>query len=309
MPPVRSLALVVAGVLTSVCAGVGMAGSGAAAASAPDTEAIPVPVVASANVYGNIAEQIGGDKVDVVSIISDPAQDPHSYEASTQDRLAVSKAKVVIENGGGYDEFVDRMLRTTKNDSPEVVNAVDVSGKTAVDGGELNEHLWYDLPSMGRVADRTADALAEAAPADAGTFRENARGFKDKLSMIEAKEARIKADHGGATVAVTEPLPLYMIEASGLVNKTPDAFSEAIEEGGDVSPRALRQTLDLFTDDQVAALVYNAQTTGPETEKIEQTARDNAIPVVPMSETLPAGEDYVSWMTSNVNALGSALDS
>jgi zinc/manganese transport system substrate-binding protein len=267
-----------------------------------------VPVVASTNVYGNIAEQIGGDKVDLVSIISDPAQDPHSYEASTQDRLAVSKAKVVIENGGGYDEFVDRMLRTTENDSPEVVNAVAVSGKTAVDGGELNEHVWYDLPSMGRLADRTADALTEAAPADAGTFRENAQSFKDKLSIIEAKEARIKADHGGTAVAVTEPLPLYMIGASGLVNQTPDAFSEAIEEGGDVSPRTLRQTLDLFTDDQVAALVYNAQTTGPETEKVEQTARDNAIPVVPVSQTLPAGEDYISWMTSNVNALGSALD-
>ncbi|MFD5653381.1 metal ABC transporter solute-binding protein, Zn/Mn family [Streptomyces sp. NPDC127039] len=304
MLPARRLTLLGAGALlsTGVCAGTGTAG-----AVAPGVLSAPVPVVASTDVYGDIAAQIGGDRVDVVSIINDPAQDPHSYEASTQDRLAVSKAKVVIENGGGYDGFVDKMLRTTENASPEVINAVDASG-IAARGVEPNEHVWYDFPAMARLADRMADALSEAAPTDAGTFAQNAESFKDDLSALEDKEARIKADHGGESVAVTEPLPLYMVEASGLVNKTPDAFSEAVEEGGDVSPRTLRQTLALFADDRVAALVYNAQTTGPETEKVEQAARDNDVPVVPVTETLPDGEDYVGWMTSNVNALGSALE-
>lgn len=119
-----------------------------------------VAVVASTNVYGDITEQIGGDKVSVTSIISDPDQDPHSYEANTQNQLALSKAKVVIENGGGYDDFVDRMLKSS-NSAAEVVNAVKVSGKTAPKGGELNEHVWYDFPTVAKVTDSIAAALGK----------------------------------------------------------------------------------------------------------------------------------------------------
>lgn len=266
-----------------------------------------VPVVASTNVYGDIAEQIGGGKVDVTSIITDPDQDPHSYEANTQNQLALSKAKVVIENGGGYDDFIDRMLGSGDNASPEVINALKVSGKTAPEAGELNEHVWYDFPTVARLADRIAAALSEAAPDDAATFTKNAETFKTKLKPLETKEAQIKADHGGEPVAITEPVPLYMTEASGLVNKTPEEFSEAIEEGDDVSPRTLQETLALFTGKQVKALVYNDQTTGPQTEKVEQAAKTAGIPVVPVTETLPEGKDYISWMTANVDALASAL--
>ncbi|MGN9763536.1 metal ABC transporter substrate-binding protein, partial [Streptomyces sp. SD31] len=205
-------------------------------------------------------EQIGAGKVEVTSIISDPDQDPHSYEANTQNQLALSKAKVVIENGGGYDDFIDRMLRSGDNSSAEVINAVRVSGKTAPAGGELNEHVWYDFPTVAGLADRIATALAKADPDDAATFTAKAKDFKEKLKPLEAKEARIKADHGGEEVAITEPVPLYMVEASGLKNATPEAFSEAIEEGDDVSPRTLQETLALFTGKKVNALVYNEQT-------------------------------------------------
>ncbi|KUL43431.1 metal ABC transporter solute-binding protein, Zn/Mn family [Streptomyces regalis] len=265
-----------------------------------------VPVVASTNVYGDIAEQIGGGKVQVTSIIRDPDRDPHSYEANTQNQLALSKAKVVIENGGGYDDFIDRMLKSGGS-SAEVINAVDVSGKSAPAGGELNEHVWYDFPTVARLADRIAAALGKAAPDDAATFTRNAGTFKAKLKPLETKEAQIKADHGGEPVAITEPVPLYMTEASGLVNKTPEEFSEAIEEGDDVSPRRLQETLALFTGKQVKALVYNDQTTGPQTEKVEQAAKAAGIPVVPVTETLPEGKGYVGWMTANVDALASAL--
>ncbi|MFF5475871.1 metal ABC transporter solute-binding protein, Zn/Mn family [Streptomyces sp. NPDC012935] len=275
------------------------AGQGPAAASV-------VPVVASTNVYGDIAKRIGGGKVQVTSIISDPDQDPHSYEANTQNQLALSKAKVVIENGGGYDDFVDRMLKSGGS-SAEVVSAVKVSGKTAPAGGELNEHVWYDFPTVARLADRVAAALTEADPADAATFTRNAKSFEAKLKPLEQKEARIKADHGGERVAITEPVPLYMIEAAGLENATPEEFSEAIEEGGDVSARTLQETLSLFTGKKVKALVYNEQTSGPQTEKAEQAARAAKIPVVPVTETLPHGKDYLTWMTDDVDALASAL--
>ncbi|WDT58475.1 metal ABC transporter solute-binding protein, Zn/Mn family [Streptomyces sp. G7(2002)] len=285
----------------------GAAGADAPGGSRDGARSSAIPVVASTNVYGDIVEQIGGDRVKVVSIISDPAQDPHSYEASTQNRLALSKAKVVVENGGGYDDFVGRMLDSAKNSSPTVIAAVQVSGRAPKTGAQLNEHVWYDFPAMGKLADRIAAALAKTAPAEADAFRHNAKTFKEKLTRLEEQERGIKEAHGGSPVAVTEPVPLYLTEASGLRNKTPADFSEAVEEGSDVSPQSLRQTLDLFTRKQVRALVYNQQTSSPETEQVKKAAEDNRIPVVPVTETLPRGQDYISWMTANVAALKHTL--
>jgi zinc/manganese transport system substrate-binding protein len=298
----RRLALLT-GASVALLAGCGSSSDSADAKSA----AAKVPVVASTNVYGDLVRSIGAGKVDVTSVISDPDQDPHSYEANTQNQLALSKAKVVVENGGGYDDFVDRMLKSGHNDSAQVINAVRVSGRTAPKGGELNEHVWYDFPTVARVTDRISAALAKADPADAAAFRKNATAFKARLAPLEAKEARIKKEHGGAAVAITEPVPLYMIEASGLVNRTPAQFSEAIEEGDDVSPRILQESLALFSGRKVEALVYNEQTSGPQTEKAEAAAKAAGIPVVPVTETLPKGKDYIGWMTSNVDALASAL--
>ncbi|MEU2736086.1 zinc ABC transporter substrate-binding protein [Streptomyces sp. NPDC007095] len=308
-PPSRRLALI-SGASLALLAGCGSSsdsGSGGSA-SKGSASSSTVPVVASTNVYGDIAQQIGGAKVDITSIISDPSQDPHSYEADTQNQLALSKAKVVIENGGGYDDFVDKMLKSGNNSSAEVVNAVKVSGKTAPKGGELNEHVWYDFPTVAKVTDQIAAALGKADPGNAATFTKNAADFKAKLQPLETKEAQIKQKHGGEGIAITEPVPLYMTEASGLVNKTPTDFSKAIEEGSDVSPRVLQSTLALFTGKQVKALVYNAQTSGPQTEKAESAAKAAGIAVVPVTETLPKGKDYLGWMTSNVDALASALD-
>jgi zinc/manganese transport system substrate-binding protein len=298
----RRLALLTSASL-ALLAGCGSSSGSADAKSAPAR----VAVVASTNVWGDIARRIGGDRVDVTSVISDPDQDPHSYEADPQNQLALSKAKVVVENGGGYDDFVDRMLKSGHNDSAEVINAVEVSGKTAPKGGELNEHVWYDFPTVAKVADRISAALAKADPGAAGAFAKNAAAFKAKLAPLEAEEAQIKKAHGGEGVAITEPVPLYMTEASGLVNRTPAQFSEAIEEGDDVSPRVLKESLALFSGKKVKVLVYNEQTSGPQTAKAEAAAKAAGIPVVPVTETLPKGKDYLGWMTDNVDALASAL--
>ncbi|MGC4972573.1 metal ABC transporter solute-binding protein, Zn/Mn family [Streptomyces sp. DT199] len=298
----RRLALLTSASLT-LLAGCGSSSDSADGKSTPAR----VAVVASTNVYGDIARRIGGDRVDVTSVISDPDQDPHSYEANPQNQLTLSKAKVVIENGGGYDDFVDHMLKGGHNDSVEVINAVDVSGRTAPEGGELNEHVWYDFPTVATVADRISTALAEADPGDAAAFEKNTAAFKAELKPLEAREAQIKKAHGGDGVAITEPVPLYMLEASGLVNRTPAEFSEAIEEGDDVSPRVLRENLALFSGKKVKALVYNEQTSGPQTEKAEAAAKAAGIPVVPVTETLPSGKDYLGWMTANLDALASAL--
>jgi zinc/manganese transport system substrate-binding protein len=285
-----------------------LAGCSSGPGSDETTAGAAISVVASTNVWGDVVEQVGGDLVSVTSIVDDPSADPHSFEANAQAQLALSKADLVVENGGGYDDFVDTML-SALDGKPLVVNAVDVSGKAAADGGELNEHVWYDFGTVAKVADQVAAQLGAIDPDSAATFEANAAAFGEKIDGLTAKAEAIKADHGGAGVTITEPVPLYLIEAAGLVDKTPEEFSEAIEDETDVPATVLKEMLDLFTDGSVAALVYNAQTTGPQTEQVLAAAKAAGIAVVPVTETLPEGEDYVSWMTGNLDNLAAALGS
>jgi zinc/manganese transport system substrate-binding protein len=197
-----------------------------------------------------------------------------------------------------------------------VLNAVDISGFTAREGGELNEHVWYDLPTMQKVATALADALGEADPEHAETFTRNASRFGADLQVLIDREAQLRKTLHGTKVGITEPVPGYMLEALGLVNLTPDAFSEAIEEGEDVSVSVLDETLSLYTDHEVDALVYNQQTTGAITEQVKQAAEDAGIPVVAITETPPEGESvrgcctipsYITWMKTNIDHLQEAL--
>ena len=301
MPAQRARVLGAGAVLAAAALGSAACGSSPGAGAAAT-----VQVVASTNVYGDIARQIGGGRVTVTSFISDPAQDPHSFEAGTRARLALSRAEVVIENGGGYDGFVDALLKGAGSKA-RVLNAVQISGKAAPAGEEPNEHVWYDLPSVALLADRISAALGEADPGAAETFSSNAASFKAKLKALEERVAAIKAAHAGDRVAVTEPVPAYLLEAAGLVDRTPEGFAEAIEEGDDVPPRAMRDTLALLTGKKVRALVENVQTSGPQTEQVRKAADDAGVPVVPVTETLPGGRDYVAWMDGTVSALQKAL--
>jgi zinc/manganese transport system substrate-binding protein len=294
-----------------VLSGCGMSSGGAGAGAGSAATGAAVSVVASTDVWGDVAKQVAGglagSAVQITSIITDPAADPHSYEANTQNLLALSKADVVVENGGGYDDFVDTMLKSADNPSATVLDAVEISGKTAPAGGALNEHVWYDFPTVRKVASRIAAAFSAADPPDASTFRSNAAAFDRKLTGLEQTEAAIGRDHAGQGVAITEPVPLYLLQACGLTNRTPEEFSKAIEDGTDVSPMVLQQTQDLFTHHTVRLLAYNEQTSGPETEAVLKAARTNDVPVVPVTETLPAGQDYLSWMRGNLSAIRAAL--
>jgi zinc/manganese transport system substrate-binding protein len=297
MSSVRTAALVTSGVLALGA----VAGCGSDEAAADDG----VRVVASTDVYGDLAQTIGGDRVEVTSVIDDPAADPHSYEASVRTQLAVSQADLVIENGGGYDDFMDTLLDATDAD-PEVLTAVDVAGLDT-DAEGFNEHVWYDLAAVSELTGRVADALAGIDPAGAGTYAANAQQLEDGIAGLVARQEQARTTTEGAEVAITEPVPGHLLDALGARDLTPPAFSEAVEEGDDVSPAVLRHTLDLFTRHQVRALVYNEQSSGPETEQVLAAARDAGVAVVGVTETLPAGEDYLSWMSDNLDAVVAAL--
>ncbi|MHC5798077.1 metal ABC transporter solute-binding protein, Zn/Mn family [Lacisediminihabitans sp. FW035] len=303
--PVISAVALGAALLLSGCA----AGSGPAAESSANANDGVIRVVASTNVYGDIASQIGGDLVTVDSIISDPSQDPHSYEADAQVQLALSKADIVIQNGGGYDDFVDTLLKGANNSDATVLNAATISGYDQTPAtGEFNEHLWYDFPTVEKVVGRIVTSFTKLDSAAAGTFTANAAKFTAALAVLESDEAAIKATSAGEGVAITEPVPLYLLDAAGLVNKTPAKFSEAIEGGTDVSPVVLRDTLALFSEHAVKLLAYNEQTSGPETQQVLAAAKKAGVPVVPVTESLPEGKHYLTWMTDNLAAVKAALE-
>ena len=280
-----------------------------------------VNVVASTSVYGDIVSSIGGDKVRVSSIINRTSQDPHSYEATTQDKLAVSKAELVVENGGGYDAFMDTLATDTGLERGSVISAVDVSGLASESPAAaspdsaghthgstgLNEHVWYSLPAMSRLADAVAEKLGSLEPASAQTFRSNAAAFKASLGGLETKLAAIKSSAGHAPVAVTEPVPLYLLEDAGLENETPAEYTAAIEEDADVPPAVLKTTVDLVASRGVRLLAYNTQTEGPQTAAVKKAAENAGVPVVNFSETLPDGQSYLQWMAGNVESIGKAL--
>jgi zinc/manganese transport system substrate-binding protein len=268
-----------------------------------------IPVVASTDVYGSIAKAVGGDRLEVTSVINSPDADPHEYETTPADAVKVAQAKIVIMNGGGYDDFAARLVDATSA-KPAVINAVDVSGLQAQvpAGEEFNEHVWYHLPTIKKVADQLAKDLGTVDSAESSTFASNAAAFNARIDTLIAKLDAVKAQHAGAKVAVTEPVPLYMTEAAGLQNATPAEFSEAIEEGTDPSAAVVNETLGLFSDKTVNLLLANSQTESPATRQVEQAATAAGIPVEGVTETLPVGvDDYVAWQSQQIDTLAKDL--
>ncbi|MCW0213001.1 MAG: zinc ABC transporter substrate-binding protein [Pseudonocardia sp.] len=286
---------------TAACGSAETPANGAAAAGT-------VPVVASTNVYGAIVRAVGGEHVSVTSIIDSPDADPHEYESRPTDAAAVAKAKLVVMNGGGYDDFATKLVGAAGT-SPTLIDAVQISGlEQAARPGEFNEHVWYSLPTVQKVAQRIAADLGTIDPANAAAYTANATAFDGRVDGLIAKLEAIKAQHAGQRVAITEPVPVYEIEAAGLVNATPEAFSEAVEEGNDPPAAVLDETMKLFAGGDIRALVSNGQTESSTTTRVEDAAKAAGVPVVAVTETLPTGvDDYVTWQSAQIDGLATAL--
>jgi zinc/manganese transport system substrate-binding protein len=306
---VRALLAVAAAVVVAAC-GSNIPATGSGASGSSNSATAPISVVTSTNVWGDVVSQVGGQSVTVRPLVTDPSADPHSFEPSAQAQLAVSKAELIVENGGGYDDWLTTLIDASGSVAP-IIDAAPLFGSgapTDPTDGPVNEHVWYDLPTVDAVAQKVATELSDLRPEQAAYFQANADAFTGRIAGLTAKVQEIKAAHDGAGIAVTEPVPLYLTEAAGLVDKTPERFSKAIEDGTDVPPTVLNDTLALFTGGQVAALVYNAQTASPETETVLNAAEQNHIGVVPVTETLPENTDYLSWMDATITALANALN-
>ncbi|WP_413600096.1 metal ABC transporter solute-binding protein, Zn/Mn family [Curtobacterium sp. Curtsp57] len=292
--------------LVAGAAALALTGCATSSASTNDSGDDTIKVVASTNVYGSLVETIGGDHVDVTSILNDPSQDPHSFESSAKTQLAVSKADLLIENGGGYDDFMTTLSDSSKTKA-DTINVVKLSGLDKGGDAEFNEHVFYSYPTMVKLVADVSKRLGTLDSADKATFEKNAEALTSKLEDLESQTADLKKQYDGEKVTYTEPVPGYLFDAIGLDNVTPDDFSEAIEEGDDVPPAALNDTLKLYSSHTAKLLAYNEQTSSPETEQVKKAAEDNGVPVVGVTETLPKGKNYVSWQQANIDAVQAAL--
>lgn len=261
-------------------------------------------VVAAENFWGNIASQIGGNHVQVTSIITDPNADPHLYESSAKDAAAVSSAKVIIENGLGYDDFMGKLLGASKN-GQQVLTASQILGVT--DQG-ANPHLWYNIPRVNEVASKIAAAFEAKDPNHKTDYEHNLATFDQSLNPLMQRINQIKQQYGGAPVAYTEPVPGYLLAATGLDVKTPEGFAKSIEDGDDPSPADTQAMDALMTNKEIKVLLYNAQATSPVTEHVKTLAKQAGIPVIGVTETLPPNEHtYQAWQQDQINQLLKAL--
>lgn len=262
-----------------------------------------IRIVAAENFYGDIAEQLGGGAVSVTSILSDPNVDPHEYESSVQDGIAITNANIVIENGLNYDTWMDKLLSASPNPNRIVI----IAGNIAPDPLPDNPHVWYGIDNIGTIARNITDALEKNDPTDAPTFEKNLTAFDDSLVPLKEKMDEIKMRYAGTPVALTETIYLYETQPMGLNVITPFDFEKAIAEGNDPSVKSVNTADDQINNKQVKVLIYDSQTVTPITTNVENAAQANDIPVVPVSETMPSGVHYQTWMIDELNALEQGL--
>jgi zinc/manganese transport system substrate-binding protein len=265
-----------------------------------------INAVAGENFYGDLVSRVGGDLVSVTSILSDPNVDPHSYESSTLNAQQVADATLVVENGLGYDAFLDHLVGASPRSDRQVVDVQSLLG--LADG--VNPHVWYDPATMPKVARAVADALEKLAPASKSTLEANLKSYLDSLAPLSNKISELKSRYPNLPVAFTEPVPGYLVAALEWRSLTPEGFAKAIEDGTDPAPTDVATLQDLLTEHKVKILLYNSQATSPTTEAIKSLAQSSGVPVVGVSETIPKiGESFVDWQVAQLNAIESALGS
>ncbi|MEJ2861142.1 metal ABC transporter solute-binding protein, Zn/Mn family [Actinomycetospora flava] len=310
--PVRSVPLV-ATLLGALLVLVACGGSGgapapsAAPAPAPESPA-PAPgrtltVVATTNVWGSVASAIAGPGVEVRSIIQDPAADPHSYESTPADAAALTNADLVVFNGGHYDDWVEQVIDGDPAVRERSIEAFALRG----DQAQENEHVWFDPTAVKGVVNQVAERLAAVEPAQAAALRERAAAFNTRVDDQAARLAQIGQARPGARVLATEPIAQYLLTTAGVADATPPAFSEAIENETDPAAATLAEANQLVASRGVNALVFNPQTETPITTGLRDAATGAGVPVVNVTETLPAGQDYLTWLDATRAELARAL--
>jgi zinc/manganese transport system substrate-binding protein len=261
-----------------------------------------IAVVAAENFYGDVVKQLGGDQVDVTSILSNPDQDPHLFEASPKTARALQHASLVVYNGADYDPWMAKLLAASKNAKRTVIVAADLVGKKSGD----NPHLWYAPTTMPAVARAVSAALVAADPAHKNAYDANLAKFLDSLKPIDAKVAALHASYAGVPVTATEPVFGYMSDAIGLDMRNL-RFQLATMNDTEASASDIAAFERDLREKRVRVLIYNSQATEALTRRMLKLAQQSQVPTMSVTETEPAGKNYQQWMLAQLDALGTAL--
>jgi zinc/manganese transport system substrate-binding protein len=281
----------------------GLGACGPVASPSPSTSQA-IPVLGTENFYADLLAQIGGPRVIASSILNDPSADPHEYEASPATAKLAADSKLVIVNGIGYDDFMEKLLSASTKPDRVVINVQDLLGVK----DDVNVHVWYDPATMPKVAEAATAALAKLDPQNAAYFAEQKTKYLAALKPLTDKIAALKSKYAGTPIAFTENVAGYLTDAIGLTVLTPPEFMEAIESGTDPAPADVAAERDLITGRKVKALLYNSQVTSPLTEQIRQLALSNNVPVVAVAETIPKDfKTFQEWQLAQLDALERAL--
>ena len=291
----------------SPLAGVGamrhrLAGALIALLVAPPAARAQVRIVAAENFYGDIARQIGGPDVAVTSILANPDQDPHEFEASPSTARALADAAVVVYNGAGYDAWAARLLSASPSASRRVIVVADLAHKKPDD----NPHLWYEARTVSALAGTLADVLSTLDPGHRAIYRSRLAAFAQSMKPLAGQIAELRGKYAGTPVTATEPVFGYMADALGLDMRN-RRFQLAVMNDTEPSPAEMAAFAHDLRTKAVKVLIYNSQTSDELTRRMRAIAHDAGIPVVGATETEPQGKDYQEWMRSQLDALARAL--
>jgi zinc/manganese transport system substrate-binding protein len=273
-------------------------------ASAPGARAADgkIAVVAAENFYGDIARQIGGERVAVVSIMNNPDQDPHLFETTPGILRQLAGAQIAIVNGANYDPWMEKLLAATPQPGRTVISVADLTGKKAGD----NPHLWYAPATMPAAAKAMAAAFSKIDSAHAADYAARLSATLASLERIAQRVAQMKAKHAGSAVTATEPVFGPMSEALGLTMRN-HSFQLSMMNDTEPSARDVAAFENNLKEHKVKALLYNKQVSEKLTERLLDIAREAKVPVVGVTETQPAGVSFQDWMLSQLDALDKAL--
>ncbi|HEY8322939.1 MAG TPA: zinc ABC transporter substrate-binding protein [Ktedonobacterales bacterium] len=261
-------------------------------------------VVVGENFWGSIVAQLGGTRVSVRSIVTDPNADPHEYESSAADARAFATARYVVLNGAGYDSWAQKLLDANPVNGRKVFTVATLLNKRAGD----NPHFWYNPAFVERMANQVTADLTALDPAGASYFAQRRADFETALTPYHDRIAAIRASFAGRSVGSTESIFVYMASALGLNLTSPPAFMQAVSEGNDPPVSTVAQFQTQITQRQISVLVYNTQTATSVTTNLLQLAAQAHVPVVGITETVqPPNQSFEDWQTSQLARLQKAL--
>ncbi|WP_238397112.1 metal ABC transporter solute-binding protein, Zn/Mn family [Corynebacterium godavarianum] len=272
----------------TACGTQGSESSGNATTGASDEGADAAAMVATTQVWADVASAVTGDEVP--AIIDNPSTDPHDYEPTAADLAEIAQANTVVANGGAYDAALYNAAKGNLITALEPTEAHDHDHEHEHgeeghehEHGEENEHIWYSTEAIRSVAEQIGGN-----PID------------DKLAGIDESLAALPEAH----VIQTHPIADAIVEESALVDATPESYRHATLNHSEPSAAAVAEALEAIKDADI--LINNSQSPNAVSERLVAAAKEAGVPVVDITETPQDGKNFFDYFQEVLDQLNAA---